>query len=632
MEFYISFVAGAICAVFVIPLVYSVVKAFLGIGPSGETQVAPPIQEVIDAGGGQYRSEENYAPKLTGRIFLWFSNFLWTPFGRKWVLDKLMRDNHMYDSRKRYLPEAATFYPTPPFVPFPEQGVREDGRSEKEEIETLINSSPHKNSSESDEFVFPTILDYLESYRSGRVTPAVVADRIIESIRVSDSLSPPLRAFVQWNETEIRRQALESTRRYSEKDSIRPLEGVPFGVKEEYLAANYRLLNGLSFLPVCAQNLDRHRQDSEPVVRLLRAGAVLIGITNMHEAGVGSSGSNINKLHLTARNPYDTSRYPGGSSSGSAVAVASGLVPMALGTDGGGSIRIPSSLCGLVGLKATFGRMPASRMCPVGFTIVCVGPICNSIRDTALCYLLLSGRDPEDPISLQQGQISLDQYLDPSPSLSGIKVGVYDAWTNHSDPDVRSGCRTSITWLQEAGAEIVEINVPEINESQNAHLVVILTEILAAYKYDFPEHYKAFNRETILALSLGQDLSAADYVVAGRQRTRAIKVFEHLFKQVDVIATPATACTAPVISPGAVKSGESNIQNTLKLARYSMLSNLTGVPAICVPVSYDSNKMPVSLQLMAGWWKEDLLLHVASAVESRVKKVKPRLFYDILNM
>ena len=398
------------------------------------------------------------------------------------------------------------------------------------------------------------------------------------------------------------------------------------------MAANYRLLNGFSFLPVCAQNLDRRRQESEPVERLLRAGAVLIGITNMHEAGVGSSGSNINKLHQTARNPYDTDRYPGGSSSGSAAAVASGLVPLALGTDGGGSIRIPSSLCGLVGLKATFGRVPASRMCPVGFTIVSAGPMCNSIRDTALCFLLLSGREPEDPISLQQGPISLDQYLGLNPSLNGIKVGVYDAWINHSDPDVRSGCRTSITWLLEAGAEIVEINIPEVNESQNAHLVIILSEIFAAYKYDFPEHFKSFNGETILALSLAQDLSAADYVVANRQRTRAIKVLEHLFKQVDVIATPATACTAPVISPGADEYGESNIQNTLKLARYSMMANLTGVPAICVPVSYDANKMPVSLQLTAGWWKEDLLLHVASAVESRVKKVKPKLFYDILNM
>ena len=367
-------------------------------------------------------------------------------------------------------------------------------------------------------------------------------------------------------------------------------------------------------------------------MKLLRAGAILIGITNMHEGGVGSTGSNTNKLHQTVRNPYDTDRYPGGSSSGSAAAVASGLVPLALGTDAGGSIRIPSSLCGTVGLKATFGRVSTSRMCPVAFTVVCSGPMCNSVRDATLCYLLLSGRDPEDPISLQQGPVSLDQYLALTPNLSGIKVGVYDAWINHSDPDVRFGCRTAITGLQEVGAEIVEINIPEINEAHNAHLIIMLTEMLAAYKYDMPEHFKSFNRETVFGLSLAQDMSAADYVVANRQRTRAIKVLEHLFKQVDVIATPASACTAPLVTSGADEYGESNLQKTLKIARYCMISNLTGIPAICVPVSYDADKMPVSLQLMAGWWKEDLLLHVASAVESRVKKVKPKLFYDILNM
>ena len=242
----------------------------------------------------------------------------------------------------------------------------------------------------------------------------------------------------------------------------------------------------------------------------------------MHEGGVGSTGSNTNKLHQTARNPYDTDRYPGGSSSGSAAAVASGLVPFALGTDAGGSIRIPSSLCGTVGLKATFGRISTSRMCPVAFTVVCSGPMCNSVRDTALCYLLLSGRDPEDPISLQQGPISLDQYLELRCKLSGIKVGVYDAWVNHSDPDVRSGCSTAITGLQEAGAEIVEINIPEINETQNAHLVVMLTEMLAACKYDIPKHFKSFNRETVFGLSLAQDMSAVDYVVANRQRTRGL--------------------------------------------------------------------------------------------------------------
>ena len=629
MELYISFVAGAICAVFVIPLVYSVVKAFLSIGPSGEIQVAPPIQEVIDAGGGQYRSEENHAPKLTGKLFCWFSNFLWTPFGRKWVLDKLMRDNHMYDSRKRYLPEAATFYPTPPFVPFPEQGAREDGRSEKEEIETLMNSSPHKNSSESDEFVFPTILDYLESYRSGRVTPAVVADRIIESIRVSDSLSPPLRAFVQWNETEIRRQALESTRRYSEKDSIRPLEGVPVGVKEHFLTKPYLLRIGCEFVPIGAHCLDG-QPDSAAVLLMRNAGAIIVGVTNIHDNGIGATGSNPNKLHLTARNPYDLHRYSGGSSSGSGVAVASGLVPFALGTDGGGSVRIPAALCGIIALKPTFGRISEVRMVPAAFTVAHPGPMCTSVADTALTYLLLAGPDPAEPYGLQQGPVTIGDYLTPKQSVRGLKVGIYRDWFNHCDPDVMRVCQQSLQWIVDAGAELVDVHIPELNESLPAHVKTFLTEILSVYRYDLPTRFKQLFGETVMSMGIASNVTSVDYTVAGRQRTRAIKTLEHVFKQVDFVVSPTTAGTAHPITPAAVPYGESNIHAVSKLIRFTVLGNLTGVPCIAVPVGYDSNSLPVSLQLMANWWREDLLFLLAAQIEERVVKRKPKIFYDIL--
>ena len=626
-----SFITGAICGALVIPLVYSVVKAFLGIGPSGEVQVAPPIQEVIDAGGGQYRREENNAPKLTGRLLYWFSNFLSTQFGRKWVLDKLMRDNHLFDSRKRYLPEAATFYPTPPFVPFPEQGVREDGRSEKEEIETLMNSSPHKNSSESDEFVFPTILDYLESYRSGRVTPAVVADRIIESIRVSDSLSPPLRAFVQWNETEIRRQALESTRRYSEKDNIRPLEGVPVGVKESIPTNPYITRVGCSFIPIAAQAI-ANEEESEVVVKLRQAGAIIIGVTNLHEIGIGGSGSNVNHLHLTARNPYDTDRYSGGSSSGSAAAVASGLVPIALGTDGGGSVRIPSSFSGLVGLKATFGRVTEGRMIASASTVTNIGPLCTSVPDTALSYLLLAGRDPNEPTSVQQGPVTIGDYLTPKQSVRGLKVGIYRDWFNHCDPEVMRVCQQSLQWIVDAGAELVDIHIPELNATYIAHITTFISELGSTYKYDFYDHFRDFNPDTKQYMLFCDLLTGTDYTLAARQRTRAIQVMKSVFSRVDILVTPTTARTAIPIDPNHISHGFVDVNSTGKIVRFTVLGNMTGVPCIAIPVGYDSNDLPVSLQLMANWWREDLLFLLASQIEKRAVKRKPKIFYDILQL
>ena len=628
-----GFAFGAVSAVFVIPLVYSVVKAFLGIGPSGHVQVAPPIQEVIDVGGGEYINEVTHAPKLTGKLLSWFSYFLWTPFGRKWVLSKLMRDNHLLDARERYVPEAATFYPTPPFVPFPEQTSGE-GRSEEDQIEALISSPPPRSSDKQEqasesEFVFPSMVEYLNAYRSGRVTPAIVAERIIESIRASDSLSPPLRAFVQWSETEILKQAEESTRRYADRDSIRPLEGVPVAVKESILTKPYILRVGSIFLPKGAQSLEN--QESEVVLKLRRNGAVIIGVTNLHEFGFGGTGSNPNHLHLTARNPYDVNRYPGGSSSGSGAAVASGLVPLALGTDGGGSVRIPAALCGFVGLKATFGRISESRMIPSASTITNIGPMCTSVADTALSYLLLAGPDPAEPYGLQQGPVTIGSYLTPSESVKGLKVGIYRAWFNHCDPEVLAACEKALQWIVEAGAELVEVRIPEINCTYRAHITTFLTELTSIYGYELFDHYKDVNCDSREFMAFGNAMSSADYTVAGRQRTRAIQVMKSVFAQVDLLVTPGAACTAPTMSPKHLTHGYVDIPITKKLVRYTLLGNMTGVPGIAIPVGYDSNNLPISLQLMASWWREDLLFLLASQIEKRVAKRKPKIFYDILH-
>ncbi|KAI6654782.1 Fatty acid amide hydrolase-like [Oopsacas minuta] len=630
---YMSFVVGAISAAFVFPLLCSVVKALLGIGPSGKVQVAPPIQEVIDAGGGEYRSEEHFAPKLTGRLLLFLSRFLWTPFGKEWVLSKLMRDNHLFDARERYLPEAATFYPTPPFIPFPEQSVREDGKSEKDEIDTLIGCVPPRSkdsSAETDEFVFPSILDYLHAYRCGRVTPVIVAERIIESIRASDSLSPPLRAFVQWNETEIRKQAEESTRRYRDKDNIRPLEGIPVGVKEHFLTKPYILRIGCEFVPTAAHCLDG-KPDSAAVILMRNAGAIIVGVTNIHDNGIGATGSNPNSLHLTTRNPYDLHKYSGGSSSGSGVAVASGLVPLTLGTDGGGSVRIPAALCGIVGLKPTFGRISEVRMVPAAFTLAHPGPMCTSVVDTALSYLLLAGPDLNEPYGLQQGPVTIGKFLTATDSVKGMKVGIYRAWFNHCDPDVSRVCQEALKWITDAGAELVDIHIPEMNATIPACVSTFLTEILSVYRYDLPTRFKQLFGETLTSMGVASQVSAADYTVAGRQRTRAIKTLEHVFKQVDFIVTPTTAGTAHTIALKAVAYGESNIDFIAKLTRFTMLGNLTGAPAIAIPVGYDSSNLPVSLQLMTRWWREDLLFMLASQIEKRVAKRKPKIFYDILH-
>ena len=590
----------------------------MSLSPSGRVHSAPPIQEVIDAGGGEYNALENHAPKLTGKLFAWFCNFLWTPFGEKWVLQKLMNDNRLFAARERYLPEAATFYPTPPFVPFPEQtGGDKEGREEKskeEEIESLLHSDSHEESG-GGEFVFPSVMEYLRGYRCGSVTPEAVAERIIESIGASESLSPPLRAFVQWNESEIRKQAAESTRRYKEEDNIRPLEGVPVGIKESIPTKPYALRIGTSFIPIGAQNFTE-QDESEVVLKLRNAGAIIVGVNNLHEYGIGGTGVNPNELHGTPCNPYGQYRYPGGSSSGAGVAVASGLIPLAIGTDGGGSIRIPASLCGIVGLKATFGRISDARSVTGAPTVSHVGPMCTSVADTALAYLILAGADKTVPPSIHQGLVTVGDYLDASQRVKGLKVGVYRAWFDHCDSEVRKACERALTYIREAGAEVVDVHIPELNQILTGHVQIFLPELRSAFGYDFCEHFQEINPHTKLLLSISQGVTGSDYIVAARQRTRSIMIMKYLFKKVDILVTPATACTAPGLNKSILTHGESDIHNVSKLIRYTVLGNMTGVPGIALPVGYDSNNLPISLQLMSSWWRDWEIVRVIPHRES----------------
>jgi Asp-tRNA(Asn)/Glu-tRNA(Gln) amidotransferase A subunit family amidase len=195
-------------------------------------------------------------------------------------------------------------------------------------------------------FKFTSISNLAEAYRSGSITPLAVAEAVLHGIQNSDEGPKPLRSIVQCNKQAVIAMAQKSTSRLANNTPLSLLDGIPVAVKEELAVVPYHLHVGTTFLgEVPAES------DATVVRKLKEAGAVIIGISNMHELGIGTTGCNPNKLHGICRNPYDVDHYAGGSSSGSAVAVAAGLVPVAIGADGGGSIRIPASMCGVVGLK-----------------------------------------------------------------------------------------------------------------------------------------------------------------------------------------------------------------------------------------------------------------------------------------
>jgi Asp-tRNA(Asn)/Glu-tRNA(Gln) amidotransferase A subunit family amidase len=429
-----------------------------------------------------------------------------------------------------------------------------------------------------------------------------------------------MRAFIAQDRDDVMRQARESTERRRAGQPRSVLEGVPIAVKDEVDQVPYPTTVGTRVhgrVPAL--------RDATVVARLRAAGAVLIGKTNMHEIGIGVTG--LNPHHGTARNPHDPSRHTGGSSSGSAAAVALGLCPAAVAADGGGSIRIPAAFCGLVGLKPTFGRVSEHGAAPLCWSVAHLGPIAATSEDAALLYAVMAGADAADPLTLGQPDAHLDgiEQLD----LGGVRIGVDGAWFDDADSEVVAPCREALAVLERAGAELVDVSVSEVDLCRLAHLVTIGTEMTASQEPFFGEHLHAYGSDTQLLFSLVSCFPPTLYIAAQRARARVCFAFNEILQGVDVLATPTTGCVAPEVSRRALATGESNLVLFDRIMRFAPVANLTGLPAVSVPAGY-AGHLPVGLQLLGRPWQEHLLLRLCRVVERGVQRRQPRVHFRAL--
>jgi Asp-tRNA(Asn)/Glu-tRNA(Gln) amidotransferase A subunit family amidase len=459
-----------------------------------------------------------------------------------------------------------------------------------------------------------TAADFVAAYRDGRLTPTAVAERVLAAARDLDARSPAMRLFIAQRHDDVLAQAEQATARYREGRARGPLDGVPVGVKDELDQAPYPTSVGTSFLGTRAA-----AQDASVVARLREAGAVLVGKLNMHEIGLGVTG--LNPHHGACRNPYDPARATGGSSSGSAAAVAAGICPIAVGADGGGSVRIPASLCGVVGLKATLGRISEAGAAPLCWSVAHVGPLAASVADCALAYAHMAGPDARDEGTAHQPAPTLEDIA--RTDLSGVRLGVYRPWFEHAEADVVAACRRGLDALVAAGARVVEIEVPELALLRTAHLITIVSEMASAHLTLYARHRKDYGADTRLNLALGRRMRNTDYVTAQRLRARFRAHFDAVYGAADVVVTPATARTAPVLPEGALRSGQSDLGLTDAIMRFAPAANLVGLPALSVPVGYDGANLPVGLQLMGPAWSEHLLLRLGAVVEAATERRAP---------
>jgi Asp-tRNA(Asn)/Glu-tRNA(Gln) amidotransferase A subunit family amidase len=549
-------------------------------------------------------------PRYSGAALKLITRLTESPATRWILLNQLLESGGINRLRGLQVDDPPTFQPNPPF-----------SNTLASALPASAYELPGENKPHGSGFLFNTVSDYRAAYRSGKMTPEMVAEQALSAIEDSNHRDPALRAIIACNKEDVMTQARAATQRLNSGLALSILDGVPVAVKDEVDMIPYGTSGGTCFLGKTPA-----QADSTVVARMRSAGALLIGKANMHEIGIGTTGCN--ESLGTARNPYETSHHTGGSSSGPCAAVAAGLSPLAIGADGGGSIRIPSAFCGLVGLKPTFGRVSEIGALPLTWSLAHLGPIAATAHDTALGYAILAGPDLRDPNTLRQPSPTLEGFenLD----LSDLTFGIYWPWFRHAAPEIVLACEETLRNFQHMGAKVREIEIPELNAALTAHLITITSEMSKGLESAYNAHRDEFSLETRFDLALARTFTARDYLQAQRIRTRVIAHFEQAFQQINIILTPSTAITAPMIHLDAPDKTDSDIHTTTEIMRFAITSNLTGHPAISFPVGYDSHGLPIGMQAIGRYWEEHVLLRLAHAAEQFVERRAPQVYYKLL--
>ncbi|KAF9208873.1 hypothetical protein BGZ59_010385 [Podila verticillata] len=514
----------------------------------------------------------------------------------------------------------------------------------KEQADKQVDSPSFKASTGGHKFL--SCRDYYVAYKSKKTTPTLIAEQLLGNIEESGKINPPLGALWSWRADLILKQAKASTQRYSEGRPKSIVDGVPVVIK------------GTSFLNKNSPALE----DAFLVRKLRELGAIIIGKSTMHEIGLGVT--NFNPSTTTPRNPYNPEHSTGGSSGGSGAAVAAGLVPIAIGCDGGGSIRIPSAYCGIYGLKPTHGRISSRGEYPLAPSVAVSGPMCATMEDLNIVYAIVSGPEDRDPCSDVQPDAVLPIPTAPGQKgqLEGLRIGVPRQWFEDVlHKEISDACYKMLdTLCKEQGAVLVDIQIPELLENGKAHNITIVAEMLAKrYRYKL-------NHQTRMELALIDSLGMQDYVRAQQQRTRSIRHLQSTFGQkqgneehlmsypsfgpwgacVDIIVTPSTANLPPKVNAGAVSHGESNFVNNVKTMQYAMMANFTGIPGVSAVAGYtkeeyihsDGQKyqtgLPIGIQFMSQWWDEKTLLKIGSLCEEILgdERQQPKVWFGNYNL
>lgn len=457
-----------------------------------------------------------------------------------------------------------------------------------------------------EDLAFASIHDLAPKIKDGSVSPVELTEIALDRITNLDS---KLNSFLDVWHDEALAAAANAEQEIATGNYRGPMHGIPIGLKDLVDVEGKATTAGSKVL-----QSNVAKSDATVAERLKKAGAITVGKTNLVEFALGSAG--VNPYTGDAHNPWDTDKITGGSSSGSGAAVAGGLVYGALGSDTGGSIRMPASLCGLAGLKPTYGRVPRTGVLDLSWSKDHVGPMTRRTADCAHMLNVIAGHDPRDIAS--SNRPVPDYAADLDKGLDGLQIGIPQHFffdPNVVDPEVLSSVNDAIELLANNGAEIVPIQMPWVSQGRAINVIISVAEGLAVHEKLLPEHADDYTPAVRTRMLTALSVSAVDYIRAQRARQAFSVQMAEATKNVDVLATPAIPVLAHTIAECTVPPGEALAEKGHEIPLFTSIFDVTGEPSHSVLCGFDSSDMPIGLMISGHAFDESTVLRVGHAYE-----------------
>lgn len=451
-----------------------------------------------------------------------------------------------------------------------------------------------------------TLTDAARRVASREVSPVELVEACLERIRATDDV---LRAYISVYEEQAADVARAAETMAAAGHRLGPLHGIPVALKDQIGVAGLPTTAGSKVLADWEPE-----EDAAVVAALKRSGAIVIGKTNQHEFAWGGTSANPHYGFVT--NPWNTERFPAGSSGGSGAAVAARTCFGALGTDTGGSVRLPSAINGVVGLRPTIGRVSNRGTIPLAWTMDTVGPMARTVEDCAVMLGVIAGHDPGDPGT---ATVPVDDYTaDLDRGVRGIRIGVVpDYFFHHLQPPVNDAVRGALETLENAGAMVIEVEVENIHGNISAQLTVESCEPSAYHQRWLRERPDDYGDDVRALLELGEMHLATHYIQAQRYRTLLRREFLDAFKSVDAFICPTLPFTATAMGATTVVIEDGVEEDMLSaIMQFTGVPSLTGMPSLNVPCGFDHDGLPVGMQIIGRPFDEATLFRIGAAFQA----------------